>query len=320
MMKKISFGLLILLIFSMQIYAQKKVAANLDKIVAIVNSDVIIQSELDKRVKLMGLTKESKDSDVTAINASLRKQALDSLIDTLLQLQLAQHNNIQVSEAEIDKAINNIAKNNNLTLEQFSKVLQEHEGINFKEYRERIKEQMIISQVQQRFLNKNIEISKKEIKEILNHPPKYAIGPAQYHVHDILVALADDASTDEVEMAEKTVEEISAKLKQKIAIEKIIQEQNAAGQQVQSIDLEWRTIDQLPPLFSKEVSKMKAGQISSPIKAPNGFHFIKLLELQSAKKLTEEQAKEIVFHNKLEKQLKPWLKELRDAAYIKIMD
>ena len=117
---------------------------------------------------------------------------------------------------------------------------------------------------------------------------------------------------------------MSAKLKQEADIEKAIKEFDTPKQQVQSTDLGVRKIAELPPLFAQETIKMQVGQIAGPIKAPNGLHLLKLLEAQGAPpqnlKFTKERAQEFVFQQKLEKKLKPWLKELRDAAYVKIIE
>ena len=326
MIKKHFFGLLIFLVFSLPSYAKaeapKATAAHLDKIVAIVNGDVVTQSELSKRMTLLShqLTGETP---VTSKASVLRKQALDSLVDSLLQAQMAQRAGMQISNTEIDNVISTIANNNHLTVEQLQKSLQEHEGLSVKEYREQIREQLLINRLQQQSLGKDIVVSDQEIEKALRNPPKMNSSPAQYHVSDILIALPDTATPDQIKAATDIATKMAAKLKQGADIGQTIKEYNTAKQQVNNTDLGVRKIDELPTLFASEVAKMQVGQITSPIKAPNGMHLLKLLEAQGqpqAMKFTKERAQEFVFHQKLEEKLKPWLKELREAAYVKIVD
>ena len=324
MIKKYFFSALLFWAFSFPSYASITTTAHLDKIVAIVNGDVITQSELNKRMTMLSHQMAGVNS-TTPKPSALRKLALDSLIDTLLQVQLAGRGGIQISDTEIDNVISNIAKNNHLTVEQLKQTLQEHEGLNFKEYREQLRDQILIGRVQQQALGRDVAVSEQEIQKVLRNPPKINNNaPAQYHVADILIALPDNASPDQIKAATATAHKVSTKLKQETDIEKVIKEFDTPKQQVQSTDLGVRKIDELPPLFAQEIAKMQVGQSTAPIKAPNGLHVLKLLEAQGAPpqnlKFTKERAQEFVFQQKLEKKLKPWLKELRDAAYVKIIN
>lgn len=313
MIKKYFFCLLILLTFLLTSSAQSATIERLNKIVAIVNSDVITQNELDKRIILINHQSQASNS------AALRKQALDSLIDSLLQMQFAKSIGITISEAEIDNAISDIAKKNNLTVEQLKKSLLEYEGLNFREYREQIREQILLGRVEQQVLGKDIVVSEQEVQDVMRHPPKSTHNNivAQYHVSDVLIELLNKDSSD---IAMK----IATKLKQGADIEKTIQEYNINGQHITNQDLGIRKINELPTLFAKKIIGMQIGQTVGPIQAPNGLHVLKLLEAQGIQpkeaQFTKDRAQEFVFRQKLEKQLKPWLKELREAAYIKVID
>lgn len=323
MIKKYFFNALLFCVFSFPNYA--RAAKHLDKIIAIVNGDVITQSELNKRMTMLSHHLTGINSNAPKPSA-LRKQALDSLIDTLLQVQFAERGGMQISGTEIDNVISNIAKNNHLTVEQLKQTLQEHEGLSFKEYREQLRDQILVGRVQQQALGRDIAVSEQEIQQVLRNPPKINNNaPAQYHVADILIALSDNVSPDQIKAATAIADKMSTKLKQGADIEKTVKEFDTPEQQVQNTDLGVRKIDELPALFAQEVAKMQVGQITAPIKAPNGLHLLKLLEAQGATppqnlKFTKERAQEFLFQQKLEKKLKPWLKELRDAAYVRILN
>jgi peptidyl-prolyl cis-trans isomerase SurA len=290
-------------------------ASSLNKIVAIVNGDVITQQELDKRKEI--INQQQAKNNLPEVKT---EQVLDSMIFALLQLQLAQRNGMQIDDAELDNIIAGIAKSNHMTIEQFKNAVQEHEGLSFKEYRDQFREQVLINRVQHRFLGRELAVNEEDINKVLRNPPKASGSPAQYHVADILIEMPDQASAKQVKEANNIATKVIKKLKQGIKIEQIEQEY---GSQVHNNDLDWRRADELPALFAKEVTKMHKGQVIGPLKAPNGLHLIRLLDVQSVQsqpeKLTKEQAQEIAFRQKLAKRLKPWLEELRAAAYVKII-
>lgn len=323
MIKKIFFGLLLFATFSFPSYAKdskKTAGAPLDKIVAIVNSNIITKNELDQRIAMMQRLLAA-NNPAAIKTATLRKQALDSLIDNSLQLQLAQRNGIQISAAELDSVIANIAKSNHVTVEQMKKSLQEQEGLSFTEYREQLREQILINKVEQQFLGKDIVISDQEVQKILRNPPPITSAATKYHIVDILIEIPDDTSPAGRTAAINTAKQIAMKLKQGANIEKLAQEHNTAKQQISNNDLGWRTINELPNLFAKEITNMQVKQVAGPLEAPNGLHFIQLLEKQGGPiKFTKEKAQDFLFHQKFEKLLKPWLKELRATAYIKIIN
>lgn len=298
-------------------------AAELDTIAAVVNTDVITKSELNKKVNT--LKRQMANSSETIPNDSkLRQQVLDNIINSSIQLQLARHNNMQISNKELTQIITGIAKNNNMTLAEFKKVLLEKEGVNFKDFSEQIREQVLISRLQQQILGKGITVTDKEIEKVLSNPPKIPTMPVQYHVIDILLETPDDVSDKQLDKIKKTANQMLAKLKKGAVVDKVISdgEKNLDGQVIQQNDLGWRKKDELPELFAEEVVKLKVNQIAGPISAPNGLHLLILTGMNGnqmqAEKLTKEQAQEIVYREKLEQKLKPWLEDERSKAYIKI--
>ncbi|HBS51563.1 MAG TPA: hypothetical protein DEA62_01025 [Coxiellaceae bacterium] len=295
------------------------VSADLDKIVAVVNSDVITQSELDKKTVMI---KKQLSNAKTPV---LRQQVLDSIINNLLQLQLAKRSGMQVSDVELDGIIANIAKSNGLTVSQLKQSVQEREGISINDFRNQIREQVLISRVQQQSLGRDIVVSDKEVATVLHNPPKVDNTQAQYHVVDILFETSDDTSKDKLEKITKVAKQAATKLQRGISVDKVVKESqgNFDAQIIQNNDLGWRKINELPTLFAKEITKMNINQVVGPLQAPNGVHLLKLLGMNSSSsqstKITAEQAREIIYQRKLVEKIKPWLEGLRKAAYVKII-
>ncbi len=295
--------------------------AHLNKIVAVVNKDVITQHELDRRLALM--KRQMASDNALEGMVSLRQRTLDDLIDISLQLQLAKRTGIQITDKELNVVIANIAKSHNITLEKLKEVLPEQEGMSFTEFRNQLREQGIMAKLQQRELGRELSVDDKDIKAVLLNPPKIANTPPLYHVVDILFEVEEGAQ-DRVDAVKNVAKKTLAVLQSNSDIEAVIKEsQNSLKENIKSEDLGWRKINELPELFAQEVAKMKENQTVGPIQAPNGIHLLKLLAIRgssvAAMKITKDQAADIAYRRKLADKLTPWLKELRETAYIKII-
>ncbi|MDR1057122.1 MAG: SurA N-terminal domain-containing protein [Coxiellaceae bacterium] len=285
-------------------------AATLNKVVAVVNNHIITQNELDKK-----MTRMKQQADPL-----LRQKALDELIDISLQIQLAKINKIKVSDRELDDIITNIARANGLTVAQLKETLPEHEGISFTEFRNQLRENGLISKVQQAFLGKEIVIDDKEVEKLLKHPPKMDHSPVQYHVFDILFENFDDTNKEQLDLVANVVK----KLRVGTNVDDVIinSQKDLKENIIRGNDLGWRRAHDFPELFAKEIVEMRVNQVVGPLTAPNGLHLLKLLGIyggQQSVKLYKEQAYEILYRRKLTDKLKPWLKELREKAYIEII-
>lgn len=294
--------------------------SHLDKIVAVVNNDVITQSELNNKIAI--IRKQLGPNSNISVKPA---EVLDSLVDIAIQLQLAKRSGIQVDEKELDGAIANIAKNNNITVDQLKSSVVEHDNVSFKEFRNQIREQILISRVQQQFLGKELVVTDKDVADVLRNPPKMSVAPVQHHIVDVVFAAPDNFTQEQQRQVAEVAKSMAVKLKKGISVDEIVKDgQKSFGEVpvVSSNDLGWRKLDEMPNLFASEVANMAINQVVGPIKAPNGFHLIKLLGVNGAPlnsaKLTKDQAREIAFRRKLSDKLKPWLKEQRAVAYIKI--
>lgn len=308
-------NILEVLFFYFLMFISVSAAANLDKIVAVVNNEVITQKELNEKIQAL-----KKHTKIPA--DKLRKQALDDLIDLTLQLQLANLNNIVIGDKDLDKIIADIAENNGMTVVELKESIPRMEGISYKQFRTQLRQQVTVSRLQQQVLGGEIKISDQEVEQFLRNPPKSSVASVRYHLIDILLEIPDGASTSQVKRTTRVAEQMMAKIKNGEDIDKAVEsaQSKAKGQEVKSIDLEWRTVNDLPELFAKEVAKMRVNQIIGPIKAPNGLHVLKLLGVNGlspqAGSVAKNQAREIIFHKKLMEKLKPWLKEQRSKAHI----
>lgn len=301
-------------LFLLLIVPQYAAAEALDKIVAVVNNEVITQQEVQDKLVLVKRQAEAAHQTVPA-DAELKKQILEQLINRELQLQVAKKAKIEVTDADLNAAIQGIAVRNHLSLEQM-KVSLVKDGITFAAFRKQIQEEMLISKVERQAVNPNVNVTDEEIAAFVKSG---AVNEAtkEYHVLDILVPVADKPTPKELQDARNFAADTAKKLRTNVDAAAVIRANN-----VQQQDLDWRPLQALPSIFIAQVGKMKSGEISSPIQAPNGFHIVKLLAVRQAPNkggaITAEQVREILYHRKLDENLKTWLQELRKQSYIKI--
>ncbi len=291
-------------------------AVPLDKVVVIVNNSVITQSQLQNNIEMVKQQLQAAGKPVPS-DAALRQKALDQAIGQTLQLQVAKRVKITASDADVTKAIGQIAQQNKLTVDQLKEALTK-EGISYTQFRSQIHDQMILHQVQQQALAGKVHVSDADVKAYLKRAPAPNNPNVQYHLEDLLVLVGESATASEQDAATKQANDLLQKARGGSSLSQLAQD---AGPKVaQYTDLQWRTVNQLPAIFANELPKLKAGDVSALIKAPNGLHIIRLVEAQGqAKPLTMEQARQMVLQQKVQEQADIWVQELRKTAYIKIM-
>lgn len=278
---------------------------SLNTIVAVVNDEVITYQQLQTAIANTKQQLTQRHIDVPP-EAALEKQVLDQLIYQHLQLQLVKRSKIKVSNTEVNNAIKRIAENNHVTESQLKKQL-EKDHMSYDMFQKQVREQLLITKLQQQALGGQVNITAKDIAD---YREKYQIPTdnTEYHVIDYLVTVDDPNNETQWKTAEsraKTLEEALTS-----GTTHTIETEN---------DLRFRTASALPELFAKAVTQLKAGGISEPIKAPNGYHVLQLVEIrQNANIPNKEQIQNLVYQEKINAQLMKWLQELRKSAYIKI--
>jgi len=256
-------------------------AAELDSIVAIVNDDVIMRSELDDRLEQI-LSKLQKQGDVSLPPADvMQRQVLESLIATSLQLQAAERAGIEVDAQTVARAISNIAEQNNLTLGELREVM-ERDGVSFNKFRDQMRQEIIISRLQNQEVRNRILVTDQEIDNFLANEVGSVGGRTDYHLYHILVATPEGASANDLQQARSKAQALVAKLRAGADFQQTALVRSDGRQALEGGDLGWRKANELPSLFTDVVATMEKGQISDPIESPSGFHIIKLADYKGA--------------------------------------
>ncbi len=298
-------------------YAKPENTLSLDRVVAVVNDSVITNSELALALKAAKEQLKISNKPVPAETA-LRKEVLDRLILEALQLQIAKRNNIEVSSDDINKAIQDMANQNHISVEQLKKAV-ERDGIEYSTFRKRINDQMIVSRLQQSALGSKITISDNEVAEYLRGTKNKKAGSAEYHLMHLHVPLPESPTSQQISAASAKAKKLVAELKDGASFEQVARNNSTGPNTVGGGDLGWRKASELPSLFANQLSSLKLDEIAGPIQASNGFHILKLVDVHNdPTKMTAQSAKNMIYHRKFDEQLHVWLQQLRDSAYIKI--
>lgn len=257
-------------------------AEDLDQIVALVNDDVVMRSELDRQIRRVTSQLQQQGTKVPAPEA-LEKQVLERLIVGKLQLQLADATGIKVDDETLNQAITNIAKQNGVSLTQFRDIL-EKDGYEFSVFREDIRDEIKMTRLRQREIDNTVTVTDREVDNYLATQKQQGGIESEYHVAHILVATPEGASADQIEETRTRAQSILETLRGGADFEQTAIARSDGQQALQGGDLGWRKASQLPTIFADVVGRMKEGDISELIRSPSGFHIVKLVGERSSGK------------------------------------
>ena len=246
----------------------------LDRIIAVVNENVILQSELEQEIHVA--ESNMKDRGITPPPAdTIRSQVLERLILMRLQTERAKDAGIKIDERELNDVIAKIAEQNKMTVPQFAAQVKS-EGIEFTTLREEIREQVLANRVRQKEVDSRIVVTDQDIDQYL--AANGNDDPTEYHLAHILVAIPDGASADVREKARAKADDLLKKIKGGADFAQTAVASSDSPQALQGGDLGWRKSGELPTVFASVVPKLGVGDVSPVIEASNGFNIIKLVE------------------------------------------
>lgn len=242
----------------------------LDRIAAVVNDGIIMQSELEQRIDLVKEQLSSRQTRLPPENI-LKKQVLNRLIIESLQKQLAEQQGIRISDSQLNSAITNIAAQNGMSLEQFRDALIA-EGRDYNQSREQIRNELLITNVQQNLVNRRIRVSEQELQNYLSSADGQSQVSAEYLLGHILLATPSQASPELIQQAERKAKDIHKKLVEGADFSETAVEFSNAPNALKGGDLGWRKMSELPEPLSKAIRKLSPGEFSLPVRSPSGFH------------------------------------------------
>ena len=248
----------------------------IDRVVAVVDSGVIMESQLNSRVEEILIRLKNDKAELPPLNL-LEEQVLDRLIIEEIQLQLADRAGIKISDSELNQTLSRVSSQNNLSLEEFRLKL-EAEGTSYKSFRDTIKKELIIQRVQRGKVGAKIDISEQELENFINSEEGRTQLAEQYNVQHILLSVKSGLSEIEIEAIENEAVSLLERLENGESFEKLAASYSAGQKALEGGFLGWRTSAELPSLFAEVVTGLTVGEVAQPVRSGAGFHILKLTE------------------------------------------
>ena len=255
-----------------------------DRIVAVVNGDVILHSELTRSMDSFKQQFLKAGSGMPPEDI-FRKQVLERLITDNLQLQMARRAGVRVSDGELNATVNKIAKSANLSIEQF-KLQIETEGDNYTLFRENIREEIMVSRVRQGQVGRRVFISDQEVKNLVELINEQGQSNSKFHLGHILVSIPETATVEEVTKARDKAKKIIEQLRQGADFAKTAITSSDGQNALSGGDFGWKTLAELPSLFAGTTKSLKVGDISEALRSASGLHILKLHEVKGVEAQT----------------------------------
>lgn len=261
----------------------------LDRIAAIVDTDVVMESDVatrmaDVRQQLAERKAAPPPADI------LRKQVLERLIIESLQLQLGTRMGVRVDDETLTSAITNIAQQNGATLREFIDRLAA-EGVDYASFREQVRRDLVTNRVRQRRVGERVRVTDADVADFMKSAAARDMFGDSYRLAHILVAVPDTADAAQVSAAGSKAAALLAEARAGADFADLAVRNSDAANALEGGDLGWRNSAQLPVLFAGLVTDMKAGDIAGPVRSANGFHLVKLVERKGAPARVVQQSK-----------------------------
>jgi len=247
----------------------------LNRIVAIVNDDIILSSQLDDAVIDISKQLQEKGTPLPE-HQILVKQVLERLVMDTLQLDIAKSNGISIDDNTLNEEARQLAAKSNLTLTQFRDVL-ESQGYSYANFREKLRRELLIQQVRRQMVASRITVTEQEVDNMLAMLKSSGQGDVEYHLAHILVALPESADSAAIQAAQQRAEDLLKRLRNGANFTDLAIAESDAQTALEGGDLGWRSLGRIPSLFLDAVKKMQVGEISDLIRSSGGFHIVTLL-------------------------------------------
>jgi peptidyl-prolyl cis-trans isomerase SurA len=264
-------------------HAAKELSTNgvlLDRVAAVVNEGVVLQSELDLQTREIEARLHTQNVALPPENV-LRQQVLERLVQEEIQQQHADRAGIRVSDEQVNAALEDIAKRQNLTLEQLPQKLAA-DGIDYAQYRTELKKEIARQILRQRDVVQRIVVTPRELDQYLDHQKKTASAANEYNVAHILIAVAQDAKPAQLAQSSKLAHEVDDRAHNGEDFGALAVGYSQSESALEGGSLGWRKGTELPTFLADVVARMKPGDISDVLQTPSGFHIVKLIDTRAA--------------------------------------
>lgn len=267
--------LLVLMVVALSatVQAERKL---LDQVVAVVNDDVILQSELEARINTIVGRLSAQGTGLPPQDV-LEERVLEQLITESIQLQMADRAGMRISDNELNETMASIARRNNMTLAQFEQQLGQ-EGVTYREAREQIRNEMITSRVQQRQVGNRVRVTDREVQNYLQAMAGQGRSNAEYELAHILIEVDDFNDEEEVTAAREKIETLREEIAAGRDFREVAVAESDANNALDGGDMGWRAENRLPSLIADVVPDLEPGTVSPVLQNNSGLHLVMVMD------------------------------------------
>jgi peptidyl-prolyl cis-trans isomerase SurA len=258
----------------------------LDRVVAIVNDGVVLNSDLDQQIQLVTERLHQQRLELPPQNV-LRQQVLERLVVQELQIQRAQHDGLKVTDEMLNAALQDVAKRNNISLTQLPDALAQ-QGVDYTAYRDDMRKEILMTLLRQRDVLQHISVTPREIDQYLDKQAKAPGENNEYNVSHILIAVGQEASPAQLDAAAKRAQDIYERASKGEDFAKLAVAYSNSQTALDGGALGWRKGGELPTFLTDVVTKLKPGQVSEPLRTPTGYHIVRLNEVRGGTQASVE--------------------------------
>jgi peptidyl-prolyl cis-trans isomerase SurA len=253
---------------------QAEEVVKLDRIVAIVDQTVVTEQELESRIATVTAQLKKQGTELPAENI-LRKQILERLITDTLQIQYAAQTGLKVDDNQLDKTIERIAEQNQMTLTEFSEALAK-DGVSMRKFRSDIRNEITIARLREREVDGRVNVTESEIDNFLTSQAANTENQDEFEISHILIRTPEEGATEDVQKAKTKVDAAVKELNNGKSFAEVSASFSDAPNALEGGRLGWKSGTQMPALFLDALKTMQVGEVSQPLRSPNGFHVLKL--------------------------------------------
>jgi len=261
----------------------------LDRVAAVVNKGVVLESDVKNLIENIK-TQSAKNSQSLPSDKALRTQVIDKLINTELILQVGERMGLQISDAQLDETLTNMAKENNLTLGEFRQTIIES-SLDYEVYRESIRNEIITGEVKRAGVGRRIYVAPQEINNLMALMKEQTNNNIEYRLGHILIAFQGEPDQAQITAEKKRAEKVIELLNSGSDFTKIAIASSGDSTALDGGDMGWKGINEMPTLFSELVAGKEKGAVLGPIRTGLGFSIVKILDIRGREIVEVEEVK-----------------------------
>lgn len=290
----------------------------LDRVAVQINDGIVLESEIINMINTVKANAKAANQSLPSDNA-LRTQVIERLILTRLQLQMAERIGLHIGDLQLDQAIENIARDQKMTVAQMQQKIVS-EGLSFSQYREQLREEITLGEIQRIQVQRRIQVSPQEITGLVKLIQEQGMKEVEYQIGHILIDVPNNPTSEQLDTSSKRAAAVLERLKSGEDFRRTAIASSSGPKALEGGIWDYMNINEMPTLFAEVINSAKKGDIIGPIKSGAGFHIIKIMDARGlqTKEIEEVRARHILLkpspilsEDRAKAMLEQFLKQIR---------